>query len=109
VYTIMILEVCAMRMISVRALRQQLGKVWEILESSGEVVVTSNGKPIALITPTSERSLEDDLRAVRRARAAVALQAIQNASIKSGAAKLTDDDIEAEIQAVRRERHGRQS
>lgn len=96
-------------MISVRALREQLGEVWEILESSGEVVVTSNGKPIALITPTSEGSLEDDLRAVRQARAAVALQAIQTASVKSGASKLTDDDIEAEIQAVRRERHGQQS
>lgn len=97
VYTTMILEAFPMRMISVRALREQLGEVWKRLESSGEVVVTSNGNPIALITPTSERSLEDDLRAVRRARAAVALDAIQTASVNSGTTRLTNDDIEAEI------------
>lgn len=91
---------------SSRALREQLGDVWRILESAGEVVVTSNGKPIALITPTSESSLEDDLRAVRRARAVVALELLQMASAKSGADQLTDEDIDEEILTGRRARNG---
>lgn len=95
-----------MRMISSRTLREQLGDVWRILESAGEVVVTSNGKPIALITPTSESSLEDDLRAVRRARAVMALEFLQMASTKRGTDKLTDEDIDDEILAVRRAHNG---
>ncbi len=94
-----------MRIMSSRALRAQLGEVWRILELAGEVVVTSNGKPIALITPTSEHSLEDDLRAVRRARAVVALELLQMASAKSGADQLTNEDIDEEILAVRRARN----
>ncbi|MDA8197996.1 MAG: hypothetical protein M0Z54_01015 [Thermaerobacter sp.] len=86
--------------------REQLGDVWRIRESEGEVVVTSNGKPIALITPTSESSLEDDLRAVRRARAVAALELLQMASAKSGADQLTDEDIDEESLTGRRARNG---
>ena len=87
-------------------MREQLGDVWRIRESEGEVVVTSNGKPIALITPTSESSLEDDLRAVRRARAVAALELLQMASAKSGADQLTDEDIDEESLTGRRARNG---
>lgn len=95
-----------MRIISSRALREQLGEVWRILELAGEVGVMSNGKPVALITPTSERSLEDDLRTVRKARAVVARERLHTASATSGADQLTDEDIDEEILAVRRARNG---
>ena len=91
-----------MKMITVRTLREQLGEVWDALESSGEVVVTSNGKPIAVITPTTENSLEQDLRAIRQAKAAVALGALQTQAVRNGTSSMTGTEIDAEIQAVRR-------
>jgi prevent-host-death family protein len=90
------------KMITVRTLREQLGEVWDALESSGEVVVTSNGKPIAVITPTSENSLEQDLRAIRQAKAAVALGTLQTQAVRNGTSSMTAAEIDAEIQAVRR-------
>lgn len=107
VYTIEGTEVFPVRMVSVRALRERLGEVWDALETASEVVVTSNGKPIALITRTSESSLEADVAAVRRARAELALQALQDGSVRSGRSSMTDDEIGSEIRAVRRERQGR--
>ncbi len=107
VYTIEGTEVFPVRMVSVRALRERLGEVWDALETASEVVVTSNGKPIALITRTSESSLEADVAAVRRARAELALQALQDGSVRSGRSSMTDDEIGSEIRVVRRERQGR--
>lgn len=90
-----------MRFISVRELRGQSAAVWRILANEKDLVVTSNGKPIAVLSETSEEQLEESLRAVRRARAQAAVAAIQQASRDRGTDRLSLDDINAEIVAVR--------
>ena len=45
------------------------------------MVITNNGKPIALLTPLSDENLEETLSAIRRARAANALRQIVTAHI----------------------------
>lgn len=87
-----------MRFISVREFRGKSGDVWKELVEEQELVITSNGKPIAIVSAVSEETLEDSLRAIRRARAMAAVEAMQRQSAKRG---LEPDDVEAEIAAVR--------
>lgn len=90
-----------MRFISVREFRGKSGDVWKELAEEQELVITSNGKPIAIVSAVSEETLEDSLRTIRRARAMAAVQAMQRRSAKKG---LGPEDVEAEIAAARSER-----
>ena len=90
-----------MRFISVREFRGNSGDVWKKLLNEQELVITSNGKPIAIVSAVSEETLEDALRAIRRARAMAAVQVMQRQSAKRG---LAADDVSKEISAARSER-----
>jgi len=92
-----------MRFISVRELNSKPKEVWNKIKDE-EVVVTSNGKPIALLSGVTEGTLEKTLRTIRRSRALVAIEEMQKRSIELGLDKLTDSQIESEIQAVRKSR-----
>ena len=63
--------------------------------------MTSNGKPIALLSATSDATLEESLVALRRARAQAAATAMQQASLKAGSDRVSLEDINAEVDAVR--------
>ena len=91
-----------MKFISVRELRMRAGDVWKSLRMEGELVLTSNGQPVALITPVTGDNLEDELKALRRARATLALERLRNSARESGADKLSPEEIASEIKAVRR-------
>ncbi len=91
------------KLISVRQLKLTPGRVWDELGEE-EVVVTSNGRPVALLTRVDQDSLGRELEVRRRARALVALDEIQRASLQHGADRLTDEEIDEEIRAVRRRR-----
>ncbi|MCY3622877.1 MAG: type II toxin-antitoxin system Phd/YefM family antitoxin [Gammaproteobacteria bacterium] len=93
-----------MDFISVRQLRTQSAAVWETLAVSKDLVVTSNGKPIAVLSATSAEGLEASLAALRQARAQLAVAAMQQRARETGADQLTLDDINAEIGAARRMR-----
>ena len=67
-------------------------------------MVTSNGHPIAILSAVSEESLEESLAAIRLARAAQAVEAMQRVSVASGRDRLPQAEIEAEIRTVRRAR-----
>ena len=95
-----------MRFVSVRELRGRSAAVWKALAEEKELVVTSNGKPVALLTATSEESLEESLNAARRARAQVAVSAMQQASLRAGTDRMSIDDIDKEIAIARADRAG---
>ena len=90
--------------ISVRQLRTQSADVWQALAESKDLVVTSNGKPIAILSATTAKTLEASLAALRQARAQLAVAAMQRRARATGAERMTLDDINAEIGAVRGER-----
>jgi len=92
-----------MRFISVRELNTKPKEIWSKIKDE-EVVVTWNGKPIALLTGVTEDTLEKTIRTIRRSKALIALEEMQKKSIKSGLDKLTDSQIESEIQTVRKSR-----
>jgi len=68
------------------------------------VVITNNGKPVVLLTPLNDRSLEETISAVRRAKAINAVKMIQQESLKNGTDKMTLDEINYEIKQSRKER-----
>jgi prevent-host-death family protein len=92
-----------MRFVSVRELNTKPKEIWKKV-AEDETVVTSNGKPIALLSPVTEETLEKTLRAIRRSRALMALEELQNRSLESELDRLTDSEIDSEIKAVRKNR-----
>lgn len=92
-----------MRFISVRELNARPKEVWGDLKN-GEMVITSNGKPVALLSPVTEKTMEKTLKMIRRGRALMALEEMQKKSIASGLDQSSDAEIESEIRAVRKGR-----
>lgn len=94
-----------MKFITVRDLRGRSGQVWNKLAREREVVLTSNGKPIAILSAVSEETLEESLAAMRRARAVAAVEKLQRRSVQAGTDKLSPAEVAAEILAVRKAHH----
>jgi prevent-host-death family protein len=92
--------------VTVRELREKSGEIWQRVEAGEEFVVTRNGKPFALLVHTEPGEVEAALRAHRASRFGAVLDRIQAHARESGADQLTEKDIQAEIDAVRRERRG---
>lgn len=93
-----------MRFISVRELRNNSGKVWRDLPAEQELIVTSNGKPVALLSAVDGDHLEESLAALRRAKAMVATDAMQQHALRKGLDTMSLEEINTVIRAVRRER-----
>jgi len=88
-----------MKLINSRDLRQKSGEVWKNIATE-DFIVTSNGKPIAILT-AAEEDFELQLRAIRRARAEIALYNTQKEAAESGLDQLTDQEIAEEVKTVR--------
>ena len=95
-----------MDFVSVRELRSRSAAVWRSLAREKDLVVTSNGKPIAVLSATTASTLEASLAALRQARAQLAVAAMQQRARETGADRLTLQDVNAQIDAVRRSRDG---
>ncbi len=94
-----------MKFVTVRDLRGKTSELWKALERERDLVVTNNGKPIAILSATDEESFETCLWTLRRSRASDALASLQRDAADRGLDELTPEDIEAEIKASRRERN----
>ncbi len=90
-----------MQFVTVRDLRTRPAEIWKTLGEAREMVITNNGKPIALLTPISDSTLEETLSAFRKARAVQALNTMQEISRHNGNATMDDAAIQEEIDAVR--------
>jgi antitoxin (DNA-binding transcriptional repressor) of toxin-antitoxin stability system len=86
-----------MKFITVRDLRTTPAQIWKDLPGEQEMVITNNGKPIALLTPLNDADIEDTVAAVRRARAATALKRIRDLAVKTSLSEMTIDQINGEI------------
>jgi prevent-host-death family protein len=93
-----------MKFVSVRDLRNKSGQLWKELPEEREMVVTSNGRPIAILATISESNLEESLTAFRQARAIEAVASLQRRSVEQGTDTISKDEINAEIKAVRKNR-----
>jgi antitoxin (DNA-binding transcriptional repressor) of toxin-antitoxin stability system len=93
-----------MKLLSVRDLKTKSSQVWKDLPDQKEMVITSNGRPIAILSSVNENNLEQVLSAFRQARAIEAVASIQYESVRKGTDKITLEEINSEINAVRSKR-----
>lgn len=93
-----------MKFLSVRDLKTKSAQVWKELPDQKEMVITSNGRPIAILSSITENNLEQVLSAFRRARAMEAVASIQYESVRKGSDKITMAKINDEIKSVRSKR-----
>jgi len=93
-----------MKCVSVRDLRGKSAQLWKELPEEREMVITSNGRPIAILSAISESNLEESLAAFRQARAVKAVASLQRRSVKQGTDRISMDEINAEIKAIRKKR-----
>jgi len=92
-----------MRYVTVRDLNTKPKMVWEKVKDD-DVVVTSNGKPIAILSEASGATLDRRLKALRRSRALLALEEMQKEAAARGLDQWADGKIEAEIKSARKAR-----
>lgn len=74
----------------------------ERLQREGELLLTSDGKPMAVlvnVAPTDDPGAV--ISAVHQARSRIALSRVRETARRSGAARLTAEQIEREIAATR--------
>ena len=93
-----------MKFVSVRDLRGKSAQVWKDLPDEKEMVITSNGRPIAILAAISDSNLEESLAAFRQARAVDAVAGLQRRSVAKGTDRISMAEIEAEIREVRKKR-----
>ena len=89
----------AMNFYTVGDLRNSSKSIWNHLSSDEEVVITSNGKPKALMINVSDENFEDTIKAIRQVRAIIAFNSMRQKVSEEG--YMTDQEIEAEIKAAR--------
>ncbi len=90
-----------MRFVGVRDFRTRTASIWGDLQKEREMVITSNGKPVALLTAVGEDNFEQALKTLRRARAMAATEGMHKHAVKAGLDKLSMDDIDRLVRKVR--------
>lgn len=87
-----------------RELSARPGRVLAEVSRLGRVLVTANGKPKAIMIPTSEKTFTRDMELLDRVALARAVEAIRADSVMTGTDTLTMREIDAEVAAVRSRR-----
>jgi prevent-host-death family protein len=90
--------------VTVRELREKSGAIWNRVQAGEEMVVTRNGKPFALLVHTEPAQVDETLKLLRLRAFQRAWQDLARQARGSGLPDMTDDEIQAEVKAVRRER-----
>lgn len=93
-----------MEAISYRMIRNEPGKFEEALRRSGTIILNKNGEPFAIVLDAANESPESLLRLVSQVRAQMAVAEMRAAAREGGLDRLTQEEIQAEIDAVRSKR-----
>jgi antitoxin (DNA-binding transcriptional repressor) of toxin-antitoxin stability system len=93
-----------METLTIRELRNHPGAAQEELARTGELLLTSNGRPVALMLAVDGASLEETLEVVRRAKGQLALGKLRRHAAHHGLDQLTLKDVDQQIDEARAER-----
>jgi len=91
------------KFLSTRDLRNRPGFVRDLARKE-DLVLTANGKPIALLLGVEEDELEETAQAIRQARVQRALSRMRREAARRGVDKSSPSVIDAQIRAVRSRR-----
>ncbi|MDR1295525.1 MAG: hypothetical protein LBK59_11360 [Bifidobacteriaceae bacterium] len=90
--------------VTVRDLRTKAGAVWQSLEAERQLVLTNNGRPIAIMLKVDGATVHETLDQLSRVAAIQAMHRVQALSVHAGNSDMTMDQINAEIALARRDR-----
>jgi antitoxin (DNA-binding transcriptional repressor) of toxin-antitoxin stability system len=93
-----------MKFMTVREMRGCGAGLWRELPAEKEMVVTSNGRPIAILTSIEGGDFEQSLKDIRRARAVRAATELQSASLAKGTDSMPAEEIDDVIARTRAKR-----
>jgi len=96
-----------MKMVTVREFRANPGRSLKTGKKTEDVVLTNNGKPVALLWPVNEENLEESLKMARRIRFDLALHNIRVRAVRNGLDKMTMDEINSIVDEVRQEQRAK--
>ena len=85
-------------------LKKQPAKKWLKSASKDDLIITSNGEPVAVLLRLDAGSVQSTQSLVRSVRALQAQNALQQAAVRDGTSDLSLAEINAEISAARRAR-----
>lgn len=92
-----------MKYLSTRDLRNTPGLVRDQVRED-DLVLTANGKPVAVLIGVEDGNLDETLRVIRQVRGQQALAKLQRDAVARGLDKMTLEEINAEIRAARSDR-----
>lgn len=95
-----------MKFLSTRDLRNRPGYVRDLARED-DLVLTANGKPVAILVGVEEDEFEETARAIRQAKAQRALSRMRQQAARRGLDRLSAAAIDVEIRAVRSKRKSR--
>ena len=93
-----------MKFITVRELRSKTSEIRKELRREREIVLTSSGRPFAILSSVGPDNVEEQLLALRRARARIALDRIRAKAKTDGVSKMSLEEITSLVEKVRREK-----
>jgi len=98
-----------MEFVPYRLLRNQPGELRKKLEEKGELIVTVDGEPMALMLRVPKGSLEDLVLLVSQVRAQLAVATIRQQARQREQETMTTGDADELVQRTRRERKQKSS
>jgi len=94
-----------MDFVTVRDFRTNTSNLWERLSKSGKMVVTNNGRPQALMINIAEHDFEAVLDSINQAEF---MRSVNNMrAVAASRGYMSEEEIEAEIAAVRADRYSK--
>ena len=90
-----------MKFMSAREFRVNTGTMRRDLDRDEEVVLTANGHPFAIVSAVRPEWFDKELRAIRGARAKVALERVRESAARTGTADMPMAEIDAIIADTR--------
>jgi hypothetical protein len=97
-------QVNNMDYLSVRQLRSSPKNVWGKLKQQGQIVLTNNGQPIALMLEVNGANLQEKIALLEQLEVMQAVNQMQLESVRNGNCNLSLDEINQEIAAARQDR-----
>ena len=96
----------AMRFMSVRELAKSTNQLKRALTDDGKIVVTSAGKPTALMIQVSEANFEETLTLLNHLMLSKSVRDMRQIAAQNGLENLSMDEIDQEIAQYRAEKRG---
>ena len=93
-----------MRFVTMKDLRSRTAAIRKDLAADEEIVLTANGRPIALLTAVDDENLEEELLHRRRARARAALERTRALAGTAGTSNMPMSKVDEVVKAVRKVR-----